>query len=184
MRKKPLLKVHRSLAKLRESMQQGMEANKDVNELIAKFYASRTSSDDIIAGERIFSSNFAPQPTYALLADIKEIMFAAAQKNRQRTYMFIGRYAAAAAVIIMVFGAGISLLYKPTRQIQTYASHSFWQDSLSSIESTIDAQFAQLESSEPDSPVFTLESNRSAEMNAITDITNELDDTDATFWKG
>jgi hypothetical protein len=186
MRKKPLSKVYLGLDKMRESLRQRMKANKDINELIAKFYDAKMSlgNEDITAGERIFKSNPAQLPSYVLSADIKEVMFAAVQKNRQHTYRLICQYAAAAAVIIVVFGAGITLLHKPTQQIQTTAASLFWQDNLSSVETTIDAQFAQLESSEPDSTLLTLESNVSAEMKAISDITSELDDTDRAFWKG
>jgi hypothetical protein len=161
--------------------------NGDVNELIAQFYDAEMSlgnSKDIVAGERIFTSNHAQPPSYVLSVDIKEIMLAAVKKNRQRTYKLIWQYAAAAAIIIIVFGTGITLLHKPTQQIHTYASSSFWQDTSSSVETTIDAQFAQLESSEPDLSILTLESVGSPEMSAIADITSELNDTDTTFWKG
>lgn len=160
--------------------------NEDINELIAQFYDFKTNSriaDDIATNEKMFSSNSACEPSLSLLADIKEIIYAAGRKERERIYRLVWRYAAATAIIIAVLGGGISFLYRPAQQSQSYAFSSFWQDTLTPMETTVDAQFAQLESFEPDLPL-TLDHIVSPEMNAISDITAELNDSDTTFWKG
>ena len=161
--------------------------NENLNELLAKFYDGQTASEmaeNIIAGDRIFDSNPAPRPSPELLAEIKQNMFAAIQKNRQHSYNFSWQYAAIAAMIIIVFGTAITLLNKPVEQIRIYASNSFWQDASISVENGIDSQLADLESSETDSHLLTLEADASPEMASITDISSELDDIDATFWEG
>jgi hypothetical protein len=161
--------------------------NENLNELLAAFYDGETAwqiADDINAGDRIFGSNPAPEPSAELLADIKQNMFAAAQKNRRQNTRFIWQYAAAAAVVIIVFGAGIALLHRPAQRMQTYASESFWQDALASTENSIESQLADIEYAETDTLLLTLESKGSPEMTAITDISTELDDIDATFWEG
>jgi hypothetical protein len=161
--------------------------NENLNELLARFFDADMVSqiaDDFAAGDRIFSSNPAPRPSPELLAVIKANMIAAARKTHRHNYNLIWQCAAAAAVIVIVFGAGITLLHRPTQHMQSYASESFWQDALSSVENRIDSQLADIESAETDTLLLTLESKGSPEMTAITDISNELDDIDATFWEG
>jgi hypothetical protein len=154
------------------------ENNKNLSELLAQFFdaeeASKTAAD-IAAGEQIFAANPAPTPSPALLADIKRQMAAANRKHR-RTRYFTHRIAAA-AVILLVLGIGITILQKHSPQA---AGDSFWQGM---AENSIEIQLTQLDQTESDTPVITLETNGN-EMSAMNDLADELNEIEGTFWEG
>jgi hypothetical protein len=153
--------------------------NENLSELLAHFLdadqASRAAAD-IAAGERIFDANPAPTPSSALLADIKLRMTAAAHRSHHWTRQLTRRIAAA-AVILLVLGTGITLLQKHSPSL---TSESFWQDTL---ENSIDTQLTQLDSAENDMPVITLEANGN-DMSAMNDLTDDLNEIEGTFWEG
>jgi hypothetical protein len=155
------------------------ENNENVKELLAKFLNAEEVSkavDDIAAGERILDANPAPMPSSALLADIKLRMIAVVHRSHHWTRQLTKRIAAA-AVIFLVLGTGITLLQ---RHSPSLTSESFWQNTM---ENSLDAQLTQLDSAENDVPVITLEANGN-DMSAINDLTNDLNEIEGTFWEG
>jgi hypothetical protein len=76
-----------------------------------------------------------------------------------------------------VLGTGITLLQRTSPQM---SGESFWQGT---PENTIDAQLTQLEQAESDAPMITLEVNGS-DMPPVSDLTDELNDIEGTFWEG
>lgn len=154
------------------------ENNENLNELMAQFLNTQeasTAAVDIAAGTRIFDANPAPTPSPALLADIQRQMAATHRKHRRTRYFT--RQIAAAAVILLVLGTGIALLQKTGPQM---SGELFWQGT---PENNIDAQLTQLEQTESDTPVITLEVNGN-DMAAMNDLTDELNEIEGTFWEG
>jgi hypothetical protein len=158
----------------------------NINELLAQFLSDTEASkaaDDIIVGENILDSNPAPQPSPALLENIKHRMAAeAASQNRHWRHRLAWEFAAAAAVVVIVLWAGMAVL-KTTEDTGQFAqlSESFWQES---PENAIESRITQIEGPETDTTVITLEVNRSRESTAISDVTSELDEIGNSFWEG
>jgi hypothetical protein len=154
------------------------ENKKNLSELLAQFFDADQASKvaaDIVEGEQIFTANPAPTPSPSLLADIKRRMAATNAKHRRARHFT--RRIAAAAVVLLVLGTGITLLQRTSPQM---SGESFWQGT---PENTIDAQLTQLEQAESDAPMITLEVNGS-DMPPVSDLTDELNDIERTFWEG
>jgi hypothetical protein len=154
--------------------------NENLSMLLAQFFDAKEATKvaaDIAAGDGIFDTNPAPKPSPALLADIKRQMMAMTYRKHHHWTSFFTRRIAAAAVILLVLGAGITLLQ---RHGPSLTSESFWQDTL---ENSLDAQLFQLESTDNDAPVITLEAS-GADISAMNDLVDDLDDIQGTFWEG
>jgi hypothetical protein len=162
------------------------EDNENLKDLLAKFFDAREASEvgeDILAGERIFASNPTPEPSPALLADIKRRMaISAATQKRFSVRPTAWEFAAAAAAIIVLALGGLTLFQKSGQTLQyIQASESFWQET---PENALDARITQLEQPESGMLVITLESNVSQETTAIGEIADELNKIKGTFWEG
>lgn len=154
------------------------ENDKTIRELLAQFFdaeGAAKAAADIAAGDQFFAANPAPTPSPALLADIKRQMKAANRRHRRIRHWT--HRIAAAAVIFVVLGIGTALLQRYGAQS---ASDSFWQGTM---ENGIDIQLSQLEQTESDLPVITLEVNGN-EMSAMNDMADELYELEKTFWEG
>jgi hypothetical protein len=155
------------------------ENNKNLRDLLTQFFDGDHASkaaDDIAAGEQIFDANPAPTPSPALLVDIRRQMTTTASRKYHWTRHFT-KQVAAAAVILLVLGAGIMLLQKHNPQL---ANDSFWQET---PENGLDAQLTLLDQAEIDTPVITLEVNGN-DMSAMSDLADELNEIEGTFWEG
>ncbi|MDO8303602.1 MAG: hypothetical protein Q7T18_10200 [Sedimentisphaerales bacterium] len=155
------------------------ETNENLSELLTQFLDADQASkaaNVLAAGEQIFDAHPAPAPSFALIADIKRHMMAAASRKSRRTSRFTKRIAAA-AIILLALGAGITLLQKNSSQI---SSVSFWQET---PDNSLAVQLTQLDQAENDAPVITLEVNGS-DMAPMNDITDELNEIEGTFWEG
>ena len=154
------------------------ENSENLNELLAQFLDADQASKaaaDIAAGEQIFAANPSPSPSPALLINIRRQMAATGIKRRRVRYFT--RRIAAAAVILLVLGIGSTMLQQHGQQL---ASDSFWQET---PENSIDTQLTQLDQTENDAPVITLEVNGN-DISPMNDITDELNEVEGTFWEG
>ena len=162
--------------------------NENLGELLARFFDDEQASkaaEDLATGQRIFDSHPAPKPSPALLADIKCQIAIAADLNRKRqhAHRFVWRAATAAAAIVVIAWAGITLWQnrqQMSQDMQAWADTSFWQET---TENSIESKLAQLDDTDADLPVITFEINGNHDM-IITDVTDELNEIQETFWEG
>jgi hypothetical protein len=169
----------------------------NLKELLAGFMdevSAREAAQDIEKGDELFRANPAPQPSEALLAEVRKRMVLAAKRRQVITLRRrIWASAGVAAAIMITMAAAVKLLDRqPIEQIKAkYAStttNSIWgSDDTTADDPDITVMAAEVESIENElsgvSGVQLVE-NGDTDGTDIGDLETELIETSGDFWKG
>jgi hypothetical protein len=166
----------------------------NLKELLAGFMdeaTAREAAQDIEKGDELFRSNPAPQPSEALLAEVRTKMMLAAKRRQVITlHRRIWAAAGVAAAIIITLAVTLKLLEsRPIGQADVkYASatpNSIWgSDDTSADDPDITVLAAEVESIKNELSGVQPAENGDTGGTDIGDLETELIETNGDFWKG
>jgi len=162
----------------------------NLKELLAGFMdevSAREAAQDIEKGDELFRANPAPQPSEALLAEVRTKMMLAARRRQAVTlHRRIWAMAAVAAAIMITLAAAVKLYDKqPIEQTQVkYASAIWGSEDTAADDTDLTVIAAEVESIENELSGVQLTENTNAQSTDIGDLETELIETSGDFWKG
>jgi hypothetical protein len=166
----------------------------NLKELLAGFMdeaSAREAAQDIEKGDELFRANPAPQPSEALLAEVRTKMMLAA-KRRQAVTLHRQIWAAAgvAAAIMITLAVAVKLLDRqPIEQTPVKyaraATNSIWgSDDTTADDPDLTVIAAEVESIENELSGVQPAENVEVGSTDIGDLETELIETSGDFWKG
>ena len=160
--------------------------DENLDELLRRFYDDTTAAqvrDDIVAGDELLGSLPGPQPSDALVSQIKTGLESRLQRKNRYAYKVA---AVAAAVIVAVF-AGLFMQTLEQKEPQPPVAMVTGEDIWESRDVTFEAISADLDQIRETMLAVALDEvdNGNGQMaEAINELETELIEMETVFWKG